>query len=124
MHSEMSSCDITGWLMKLGSIMDRGSMGPLPTRFSKSFKNGGRKSASTPSMSKPIIMRCVTESAFLAQSKQMLPGRQAITICVSCQFSQEYATEKGCSKIEFKERRPDGRSEERRVGKECRSRWS
>lgn len=43
--------------MKLGSMMDSGSMGPLPTRSAKISRKGGRKSAITPSMSRPTIMK-------------------------------------------------------------------
>jgi hypothetical protein len=36
--------------------MDSGSMGPLPIRASKTLKKGEMKSASTPSISNPIII--------------------------------------------------------------------
>src|SRR5437016_803922 len=68
MHSETISATISGWFVKLGSVMESRSMGPLPMRNSKTRRNGEMKSASTPSISSPTII--------VAQSKQIGGNRQ------------------------------------------------
>jgi len=57
MHSKTISFVRKGCCMKFGSVTDAGSMEPLPVRRSSICKKGVMKSASTPSMSKPIIMK-------------------------------------------------------------------
>src|SRR5712691_11510782 len=56
MHSVTISFDKKGWSEKFRSVMDSGSIGPLPAYCSMNRKKGEMKSAKTPSMSKPTFM--------------------------------------------------------------------
>ena len=55
MHSKISSRVKKGCRVKFGSVIEAGSMGPLPLRAWSSFKKGVMKSATTPSMSSPRV---------------------------------------------------------------------
>ena len=56
MHSKIISWVRYGCCMKFGSVIEAGSMGPLPVRAASSCRNGVMKSASTPSMSSPTLI--------------------------------------------------------------------
>ena len=56
MHSKIISWVKYGCCMKLGSVIEAGSMGSLPVLLSSNCKKGVMKSASTPSMSSPTLI--------------------------------------------------------------------
>src|SRR6266581_3027769 len=66
--------------MKFGSVIDAGSMGPLPVRVASNCRNGVMKSASTPSMSSPSIM-------FVVQFKRIISRRQLQGLVLARRFN-------------------------------------
>src|SRR3970282_2227145 len=67
--------------MKFGSVIDAGSIGPLPLRTSSSFKNGVIKSARTPSISSPNVIAATIYGKihFSVNSDRCYPRRQCAT---------------------------------------------